>query len=266
MKDNNNNNDDDDIEEVVADLVSAIQRGDYYSVEEAFNCCRSNSNSHSNSNSNAAVTASLPVTVMDRDGCSLLQWAAINNRKDIATLLLSLDTSKQLINSCGGILKENSLQWSLRKQHYDMMDLLIQQNINIHHKNIQGCDSLHIAVRNGDLLGVFLLLYSGSDPNSVDEFKDTPMMWLIKHRLDQPLTLDITRLLIKFGANLFLQDETTGNTVLHLLAVNMVTKSDMQLPTLIHMRGGVELSQIRNKDHLTAYSVSQCINISKDRH
>lgn len=45
----------------------------------------------------------------------------------------------------------------------------------------------------GDILAVFLLLHWGADPNSLDADGYTPLLWMIKNRFGQSLTLDIVR-------------------------------------------------------------------------
>ena len=55
-------------------------------------------------------------------GCSLLHWAAINNRCIIATLLIN---NGAIIDKTGGALGETPLQWAINKKYYSMIQLLI---------------------------------------------------------------------------------------------------------------------------------------------
>lgn len=132
--------------EIVSDLVQSVQQGNFNSVKEAFqrpyrvNSARS---------PNSGGSYYLPATAVDKDGISMLQWAAINNRIQIAQFLLeragifpksshshsATVTAKNnridaengidkdsLINMCGGVLKETALQWALRRLVVDSYD------------------------------------------------------------------------------------------------------------------------------------------------
>lgn len=56
--------------DITSDLVSAVQQGEYGTIREALRKRVASPNMH------------------DAQGCSLLQWAAINNRFAIANLLI----------------------------------------------------------------------------------------------------------------------------------------------------------------------------------
>ena len=43
------------------------------------------------------------------------------------------------------------------------------------------------------MLAVYLLLHWGADPDSLDEDRNTPLLWLLKNRRNEPLTLDMCR-------------------------------------------------------------------------
>ena len=47
----------------------------------------------------------------DEDGCSLLQWAAINGRDNVVDVL----ERGADCNAIGGVLEENALQWACRQ-------------------------------------------------------------------------------------------------------------------------------------------------------
>lgn len=59
-------------------------------------------------------------------GCTLLHWAAINNRCKIAILLLDHGADS---NGIGGTLGETPLLWALRKKYYTMVQLLVQKGM-----------------------------------------------------------------------------------------------------------------------------------------
>lgn len=53
----------------------------------------------------------LPPNLSDKDGCTLLHWAAINNRLQIVKYLISRRAD---VNAVGGINGEIPLQWAVR--------------------------------------------------------------------------------------------------------------------------------------------------------
>ena len=101
----------------------------------------------------------LPCYYAVRAGCSLLHWAAINNRHDIAELLINQGA---IINIPGGMLGETPLLWAIRKKYYRMMQLLIVKGADLRVKSVQGLDGLHMAVRAGDWNMLFMLLHFGA--------------------------------------------------------------------------------------------------------
>ena len=68
----------------IDELVKAVQYGDYMLVETAIEEYQYSANT------------------IDTNGCSLLHWAAINNRVDIAKFLIN---KKASINLAGGTIK-----------------------------------------------------------------------------------------------------------------------------------------------------------------
>jgi palmitoyltransferase ZDHHC13/17 len=118
-----NNND-----EEVLDAIAAVQDGDLEVVKSSL--------------SQRLVT----VNARDRDGCTLLHWAAINNRTRIAKLLIEFGAE----HVPGGVLRETPLQWALRKRYYEMVSLLVEKlHADLREKSSLGIDALHLACRLG---------------------------------------------------------------------------------------------------------------------
>lgn len=91
----------------------------------------------------------------DNDGCTLLHWAAINNRVAIAKVLIEYGANFD----GGGILYESPLQWALRKRYYAMAQVLVERlHADLRHKSRQGLDALHLVCRLG-MESHFLLLF-----------------------------------------------------------------------------------------------------------
>lgn len=91
----------------------------------------------------------------DADRCSLLHWAAINNRITIVKYLLSKGAD---INHVGGVLEEIPLQWAVRNNMYtQMVHLLITNGSFLNHRNIHGHDALSLAIHSGNVNTAYIL-------------------------------------------------------------------------------------------------------------
>ncbi len=92
---------------------------------------------------------------IDDNGCTLLQWAAINNRVEIASFLISKGVE---VNQPGGKLNEIPLIWASRNDKFTLMiHLLIRNKSYINYKNVHGHTALHIAARSGNIHIAFIL-------------------------------------------------------------------------------------------------------------
>lgn len=90
-------------------IIRAVQYGDFAFVKESIENCKE------------------LVHVNDKDGCSLLHWAAINNRTSIASYLIKYGAN---VNIQGGDLQETPLHWAVRDDH----------NISMASRNLSVCD------------------------------------------------------------------------------------------------------------------------------
>lgn len=178
-------------------LIKASQFGDYHFLETAFR------------------EYNISPNIVDKDGCSLLHWSAINGRENIVELLIKRDAN---INIKGGENLEIPLQWAVRQKNEKVIHLLISNNSDLHHKSVFGYDALFLAVQAGHLNNVFLLLYSGANPNTVDLNNETPLIWLLRNDPNNN-GIEMIRLLIKFKADVLYRDRE-GNNALHILALD----------------------------------------------
>jgi len=188
----------------------------------------------------------------DGEHCSLLHWASINNRYDIARYLLSKDVD---INFVGGLNKEIPLQWAVRTQRSSrLVQMLISEGSDVHHKSIYGCDALFIAVQAMNMHAVFILLNSGVNPNSVDMHGDTPLYALLR----RPASLqshDMIRLLLRFKASVDVKTNI-GDTAMHIIASGGIN-FEVYRSQLIYCSGNVIKNlQTLNNEQLTPYDVS----------
>jgi palmitoyltransferase len=128
---------DDDISSNVAKLIKAVQFGDFRTFQSMIE------------------DSKISVSAADRDGCSLLHWAAINNRIRMCRYLIENGAN---INCVGGTLLEIPLQWAIRNNNYTFMaEILLHSGSNISHRNTHGHDSLHLACVCGSVHMVYIL-------------------------------------------------------------------------------------------------------------
>ena len=149
---------------------------------------------------------------------NFMQFTAINDQIAIAKLLLQHNAN---VNYAGGILQEIPLQWAIRKSNYEMIMLLVRSGSNMQHKSVQQTDSLHLACRLGDIRAVFLLLFSGADPDSLDANGLSCLYYLVSQQRTLNLQfIDIIRILLHFKADPKTKDPVSGNNLLHFLAIH----------------------------------------------
>ena len=115
-------------EEDIADVVSAVQTGDIEVLIEL------------------VEKGMISVTTIDKDGCSLLHWAAINNRCEIAKYLLNHGAD---VNAIGGILQETPLAWAIRKSFVQMCCILLQAGSKVGLCSKNNFTVLHLAFKTG---------------------------------------------------------------------------------------------------------------------
>lgn len=180
--------------------VSAVQFGDYRTIRDAIG------------------SRSVAATAVDANGCSLLHWAAINNRSAIATYLIEHGAD---VNYAGGLLHETPLQWAVRKSYYRMVSLLLRHGADINHKSNHGFTALHLAVAIQDTNLIYLLLASSADVHATNNASETPLVQCLKSGGSS--TVDVVRLLLKFDTSAVhtltattIPDEN-GDTALHVV-------------------------------------------------
>lgn len=227
----------------VLDTIAAVQEGDYEAIKNVL--------------SNRIVS----VNAKDHDHCTLLHWAAINNRVKIANLLIEYGAE----HVAGGILQETPLQWALRKKFYAMVSLLIEKlHVDLRHKSTQGYDALHLACRLQDVNAVFMLLSYGANPNSTDGTGDTPLLYLVKtfyngKESEQSPTalnnsLEMIRILVQFGADVTAQDSSDGNSIMHILSANK--GADLSLSFFLYRSAVGYFQSLQNTAGVVPYAVS----------
>lgn len=182
----------------------------------------------------------------DSDGCSLLHWAAINNRMAIASLLIN---NGARVSCPGGVLAEAPLHWAVRRGYARMVDLLIKSGADLSYKSDAGQDALTLACRLGLKEMVFLLLSRGANPDALDNDGRTPFLYCLQN---DP-SLSIIRLLIQFHADVTVQDEE-GNNAFHIL-LSQGDNIEVIMLNDILMAGGVKKIFAKNRNGHNAFQV-----------
>ncbi|KAH7732088.1 DHHC zinc finger domain containing protein [Aphelenchoides avenae] len=149
---------------------------------------------------------------VDSDDCSLLHWAAINNRLEIAHLLIQ---RKCNINAVGGVLASTPLHWAARHGHTRMVALLVRSGADCGIRDVEGFTPLHVAVQFGCTPVAAYLVAKGQSPDDPDDTRMTPAMWAAY----KVYNVDPPRMLATLGADLAKADGTYHNTPLHWAVV-----------------------------------------------
>ena len=136
------------------EILAAVQEGDIDLLRTLLNTTDALSPLQSNTSSSSITSRydrnkMILLNTLDDNNCTLLHWAAINNRVEITNYLID----NGLIHAIsGGILQETPLQWALRKKYYRIMNIIYTRTqCNLSHQSIHGYDALHLACRLGRL-------------------------------------------------------------------------------------------------------------------
>ncbi|EPB80909.1 ankyrin repeat protein [Ancylostoma ceylanicum] len=165
----------------------------------------------------------------DSDDCSLLHWAAINNRLHVAELLLRRRAN---VNAVGGVLASTPLHWAARQGHVLMVAFLVTNGAQVEKRDVEGFTPLHVAAQFGATPVVGYLIARGQSVDAPDESRITPAMWAAA----KCPHVDPLQLLITLGADVNKADAAYHNTPLHwaatngnVTAVNTLLKADCDL-------------------------------------
>ncbi|KAK5986761.1 hypothetical protein GCK32_006878 [Trichostrongylus colubriformis] len=146
----------------------------------------------------------------DVDGCSLLHWAAINNRIPVVQRLLELGANPNIV---GGLLVSSPLHWAARVGHVSSSALLIKAGAVGNVRDTQGYTPIHLAVQsNQPTLVAYLLEKFDYCKDITDNSGMTPAMWAAYRTFGMfPM-----RLIVQSGADLNAHEHLSGNTALHI--------------------------------------------------
>ncbi|CEF60429.1 Zinc finger, DHHC-type, palmitoyltransferase domain and Ankyrin repeat and Ankyrin repeat-containing domain-containing protein [Strongyloides ratti] len=154
----------------------------------------------------------------DSDDCSLLHWAAINNRLKIAKLLIDYNCN---VNAIGGVLCSTPLHWAARHGHTKMVALLMKYDANPYLRNVEGFAAIHVAAQFGCTPVVAYLISKGVSPDEKDASSMTPAMWAAY----KVHSLDLLKMLVTLKADVNIADVSYGNTCLHWAVIQENTSA-----------------------------------------
>ena len=170
----------------------------------------------------------------DEDGCSLLQWAAINGRDNVVRLLLERGAD---CNAVGGVLEENALQWACRQGRSSCAVLLRESGGDPTHRGKEGGTAVHLCCRYGQVAILAFLIARDDAPPALQrglvDLPDgngmTPLMVCCEWYWSRPKkALDCLRLLLAFGASATFADKSQ-RTPLHVAAKRGVEAKALEL-------------------------------------
>uniref|UniRef100_H2YGF3 Palmitoyltransferase n=1 Tax=Ciona savignyi TaxID=51511 RepID=H2YGF3_CIOSA len=154
------------------------------------------------------VEGGYDVRTHDDDNITLLHWAAINNRLELARYYISMGA---VVDVLGGDLLATPLHWAIREGHLSMVVLLLQAGADSGIRDAEGCAAIHVAVQCSHTSIVAYLVAKGTDPNLYDANGKTPLMWATWRTYG----VDPTRTLLSMHASVNMTDHTQHNTPLH---------------------------------------------------
>ncbi|KAF1748809.1 hypothetical protein GCK72_025276 [Caenorhabditis remanei] len=195
----------------------------------------------------AALKQGLSPNATDDDGCSLLHWAAINNRIEVARLLISYNADTNLI---GGVLASSPIHWAARNGLVAMCAMLVKGGAVCNVRDVQGYTPIHLAIQGNHvpLVAYFLLKFDYAKDIS-DNSGMTPAMLCAK----RSYTMFPLRLIVRAGADLSIKEHFSGNTALHLAA------HDRNSSAVIELLEGKADVNIRNKQSETPLDMARTI-------
>ena len=183
----------------------------------------------------------------DPDGVTLLHWASINNRVNIAEFLIERGAD---VDAVGGDLRSAPVHWAVRQGHLPMVVLLIRHGADPDFKDAEGLNCLHLAAQLGHTAVAAYLVAKGSGVNDPDDSGMTPLMWACLKTTAQ----DPTKTIINLGAAADVVDERHGNTALHWAIVG---KNPHAITLLIDR---FDLLKVVNRNGQTPINLFQEVN------
>ena len=146
-----------------------------------------------------------------------------NNIDDVKVLLLNGSDPNTPNDEINTPLGQAILFVDEEVKQIELVELLISKGADIHMKGMEGRTVLHMAVEKGKVKTAAFLLNEGINPNSQDDYNNSPLhdaIWFID---DEDKQKEILDLLISSGADIHLRGHG-GKTALHVAATKARSK------------------------------------------
>lgn len=208
--------------EDLKDAIMAVQFGDIQTIRQMINA------------------QTLSPNTADDDECTLLHWAAINNRNALVVYLIEHGAK---VNVLGGVLMESPLHWAVRKNYFRTVKILLQNGADTGLLSKDGVSPLLLTCTLGNVEMAYFLIAHGAEVNGLNNLGDSLLMTLLKDQ--ECAKLDVFRLLIKLGADGTFKDRQDGNTLLHVMNTRR-TKEHFKLAFVLYEAAGPEMLTVKN--------------------
>jgi palmitoyltransferase ZDHHC13/17 len=221
-KKNNKNNKNDDIEEEKGEKEWDVWRAAAYGNLEKLKQFLEEDNYEK-------------IDAKDSNGFRALQWAALNNRVQIAEYLLDRGAE---VNACDDE-KQTALHWAAVRGALPVAELLLRRRAKMHAQDCRGYTCAHVAAQYGhaSMLYHFLMRWD-LDVNCMDEDRRCPLHWGAYKGFK-----DVVKLLLAFDADVMRADRE-GCTALHWAAI----RGKAEAAHILALCGGEDILKSRDAD------------------
>uniref|UniRef100_A0A6G6AD42 Ankyrin repeat-containing protein n=1 Tax=Borely moumouvirus TaxID=2712067 RepID=A0A6G6AD42_9VIRU len=135
----------------------------------------------------------------------------------------NIETIKVLLAACNNNLKENALLISACHNNIEAIKLLLENDVDINCRNIDGKTPLIFASMSSKLEAVKLLLELGADPNIQEKNNATALIYTCQISMN----LEIIKLLLHYNTNPSLKDYM-GRSALYYASGGIVKDKDIE--------------------------------------
>ena len=134
----------------------------------------------------------------------MLHWAALNNRREIAEVLIDRGV---LVDQQGGRTGGPPLHWAAHSDSLAVLSLLVLRSARLDLEDGEGCLPLHVAAGRGSTRSLVYLVARGQHVDTPDSQGRTPLMIA----LAKSDSLATVRTLVRLGANIACVDRQQNN-------------------------------------------------------
>ena len=141
---------------------------------------------------------------VDSQHITLLHWAALNDRVEVAGLLVEAGVP---VDSVGGRLASTALHWAAHSGSLSVLALLVSRAARLDLPDTDGCLPIHVAAGQGSTTCLVYMVARGQHVDTPDREGRTPLMIALA-RSDSH---DTIRQLVRLGASITSLDLAHNN-------------------------------------------------------